>query len=98
MCIENMQRGTQSTDNSAATELAPLEMVEMLVTIFCFLKDSSAASQTLLDDFKSCQGYIFLSEFLLKLEQVLEFTLEIYFTLYSLTRRSMLRSDGMTAL
>ena len=71
MCIENMQRGTQSPDNSAATDLAPLEIVEMLVTIFCFLKDSSATSQTLLDDFKSCQGYIFLSEFLLKLEQVL---------------------------
>ena len=72
MCIENMQRGTQSSDNkSAATDLAPLEIVEMLVTIFCFLKDSSATSQTLLDDFKSCQGYIFLSEFLLKLEQVL---------------------------
>ena len=70
MCIENMQRGTQSPDNSAATDLAPLEIVEMLVTIFCFLKDSSTASQTLLDDFKSCQGYIFLSEFLLKLEQV----------------------------
>ena len=77
MCIENMQRSTQSSDNSPVTDLAPLEIVEMLVTIFCFLKDSSTNSQTLLDDFKSCQGYIFLSEFLLKLEQVVEFTLEI---------------------
>ena len=64
MCIENMQRG-------AGGDITPLEIVEMFVSIFCFLKDSSATSQTLLDDFKSCQGYIFLSEFLLKLEQVL---------------------------
>ena len=63
MCIENMQRG-------AGTDIAPLEIVEMFVTIFCFLKDSSTVSQTLLDDFRTCQGYIFLSEFLLKLEQV----------------------------
>jgi len=47
-------------------ELAPLEVVEMFVTVFCFLKDSSEVSQTLLDDFRACQGYIFLSEFLLK--------------------------------
>ena len=62
MCVENMQRG-------AGSDITPLEIVEMFVTIFCFLKDSSSVSQTLLDDFKSCQGYIFLSEFLLKLEQ-----------------------------
>ena len=70
MCIENMQRG-------AGTEIAPLEIVEMFVTIFCFLKDSSVVSQTLLDDFRTCQGYIFLSEFLLKLEQVSDFHLII---------------------
>lgn len=57
LCIDNMQR---------IPELAPLEVVEMFVTIFCFLKDSSEVSQTLLDDFRACQGYIFLSEFLLK--------------------------------
>lgn len=57
LCIENMQR---------VPELAPLEVVEMFVTVFCFLKDSSEVSQTLLDDFRACQGYIFLSEFLLK--------------------------------
>ena len=62
MCIENMQRG-------AGSDITPLEVVQMFVTIFCFLKDSSNVSQTLLDDFKSCQGYVFLSEFLLKLEQ-----------------------------
>ena len=67
MCIENMKRG-------AGSEIAPLEIVEMFVTIFCFLKDSSSVSQTLLEDFRACQGYIFLSEFLLKLEQVGDFT------------------------
>ena len=63
MCIENMQRG-------AGGDITPLEIVEMFVSIFCFLKDSSTVSQTLLDDFRTCQGYIFLSEFLLKLEHV----------------------------
>ncbi|XP_051170147.1 WD repeat and FYVE domain-containing protein 3 [Leptopilina boulardi] len=57
LCIDNMQR---------VPELAPLEVVEMFVTVFCFLKDSSEVSQMLLDDFRACQGYIFLSEFLLK--------------------------------
>ncbi|XP_012287062.1 WD repeat and FYVE domain-containing protein 3 isoform X1 [Orussus abietinus] len=57
LCIDNMQR---------VPELAPLEVVEMFVTVFCFLKDSSEVSQTLLDDFRACQGYVFLSEFLLK--------------------------------
>ncbi|KAH0568814.1 WD repeat and FYVE domain-containing protein 3 [Cotesia glomerata] len=57
LCIDNMQR---------VPELAPLEVVEMFVTVFCFLKDSSEVSQMLLDDFRVCQGYIFLSEFLLK--------------------------------
>ncbi|CAG9119380.1 unnamed protein product [Plutella xylostella] len=60
LCIENMQR---------IPELTPLEVVEMFVAAFCFLKDSSEVSQLLLDDFRTCQGYVFLSEFLLKLEE-----------------------------
>ncbi|XP_041988446.1 WD repeat and FYVE domain-containing protein 3 isoform X2 [Aricia agestis] len=60
LCIENMQK---------IPELTPLEVVEMFVAVFCFLKDSSEVSQLLLDDFRSCQGYLFLSEFLLKLEE-----------------------------
>lgn len=59
LCIDNMQR---------AQQLQPLEIVEMFVAVFCFLKDSSEVSQVLLDDFRTCQGYVFLSEFLLKLE------------------------------
>ena len=57
LCIDNMQR---------VQELSPIELVEMFVTVFCFLKDSSEVSHTLLDDFKACQGYQFLTEFLLK--------------------------------
>ncbi|XP_063226772.1 WD repeat and FYVE domain-containing protein 3 isoform X2 [Bacillus rossius redtenbacheri] len=60
LCIDNMQR---------VPELSPLEIVEMFVAVFCFLKDSSEVSQMLLDDFRACQGYLFLSDFLLKLEQ-----------------------------
>ncbi|XP_019753468.2 WD repeat and FYVE domain-containing protein 3 isoform X1 [Dendroctonus ponderosae] len=59
LCIDNMKK---------VPELAPLELVEMFVTVFCFLKDSSDVSSTLLDDFRQAQGYAFLSEFLLKLE------------------------------
>ncbi|XP_050346639.1 WD repeat and FYVE domain-containing protein 3 isoform X1 [Nymphalis io] len=60
LCIENMQK---------IPELTPLEVVEMFVAVFCFLKDSSEVSQLLLDDFRTCQGYLFLSEFLLKHER-----------------------------
>ena len=56
-CVENMQR---------AQDLSPLDLVEMFVTVFCFLKDSSEVSHVLLDDFKSCQGYTYLSEFILR--------------------------------
>jgi WD repeat and FYVE domain-containing protein 3 len=58
LSIDNMQRSPQ---------LTPLEVVEMFVAVFCFLKDSSEVSQTLLDDFRVCQGYGFISDFLLKL-------------------------------
>lgn len=57
LCVDNMQR--LSFGN-------PLEIVEMFVTVFCFLKDSSQVSQILMDDFRASQGYIFLSDFLLK--------------------------------
>ena len=56
-CVENMQR---------AQDLSPLDLVEMFVTVFCFLKDSSEVSQTLLDDFRACLGYNYLTEFILR--------------------------------
>jgi hypothetical protein len=59
LSVENLQRNS---------DLSPLEVVEMFVTVFCFLKDSSQNSETLLEDFRTCQGYIFLSEFLVKME------------------------------
>lgn len=57
LCIDNMQR----------SELSPFDGMEMFVAIFCFLKDSSEVSQTLLDDFRACHGYTYLVEFLLQL-------------------------------
>lgn len=45
----------------------PLEIVEMLVTLFSILKDSTAISSVLMDDFRSCHGYLFLTDFLLQL-------------------------------
>uniref|UniRef100_A0A3B3U671 WD repeat and FYVE domain containing 3 n=1 Tax=Poecilia latipinna TaxID=48699 RepID=A0A3B3U671_9TELE len=61
-CVQNMQ---QSDD------LSPLEIVEMFAGLSCFLKDSSDVSQTLLDDFRMCQGYAFLCDLML-LEQAKE--------------------------
>ncbi|CAL9708759.1 unnamed protein product [Knipowitschia caucasica] len=62
-CVQNMQ---QSDD------LSPVEIVEMFAGLSCFLKDSSDVSQTLLDDFRMCQGYSFLCDLLLRLEQAKE--------------------------
>uniref|UniRef100_A0A8C4ZMQ7 WD repeat and FYVE domain containing 3 n=1 Tax=Gadus morhua TaxID=8049 RepID=A0A8C4ZMQ7_GADMO len=62
-CVQNMQ---QSDD------LSPLEIVEMFAGLSCFLKDSSHLSQTLLDDFRMCQGYAFLCDLMLRLEQAKE--------------------------
>ncbi|XP_054630463.1 WD repeat and FYVE domain-containing protein 3 isoform X3 [Dunckerocampus dactyliophorus] len=62
-CVQNMQ---QSDD------LSPLEIVEMFAGLSCFLKDSSDVSQTLLDDFRMCQGYNFLCNLMLRLEQAKE--------------------------
>nr|CAI5817565.1 unnamed protein product [Callosobruchus analis] len=59
LCIDNMKK---------IPDLAPLDLVEMFVALFCFLKDSSEVSSTLLDDFRQAQGYPFLSDFLQKLE------------------------------
>ena len=57
LCLENMNKNSNAS---------PLETVEMFVTVFCFLKDSSQSTETLQEDFRTCQGYIFLTEFLLK--------------------------------
>ena len=53
-------------------EINPLELVEMIVTLVCCLKDSSAISHYLLADFRSCHGYLFLSELLLMLGEMTE--------------------------
>ncbi|XP_062307477.1 WD repeat and FYVE domain-containing protein 3 isoform X2 [Osmerus eperlanus] len=47
-------------------------MVEMFSGLSCFLKDSSDVSQTLLEDFRLCQGYTFLQDLMLRLEQAKE--------------------------
>ena len=47
----------------------PLESVEMVVALFCLLKDSSEVSHILLEDFASGGGYKFLYDYLLLLER-----------------------------
>ena len=54
LCVDNMLQ---------VQELMPLEKVEMCYTVCCFLKDSSDKSRVLLDEFRSCQGYIFFADF-----------------------------------
>lgn len=51
-------------------DLSPLEIVEMFAGLSCFLKDSSGVSQTLLDDFRMCQGYAFLCDLMLRCNQI----------------------------
>lgn len=60
-CIMNMRKIQQ---------VNPLELVEMIVTLVCCLKDSSEISHFLLADFRSCLGYLFLSELLLMLGEM----------------------------
>lgn len=43
-----------------------LAVVEMFVTLTCMLKDSAEVSPVLLDSFRDCQGYKFLTRILLK--------------------------------
>ena len=60
-CLMNMRRIQQ---------VSPVELVEMIVTLVCCLKDSSDISHYLLADFRSCHGYLFLSELLLMLGEM----------------------------
>jgi hypothetical protein len=51
-----MQKGaTGGSQDSTTPEPRPLDTVEMFVSVFCFIKDSALVSQTLLDDFRTCQ-------------------------------------------
>ncbi|XP_050072593.1 WD repeat and FYVE domain-containing protein 3 [Anopheles maculipalpis] len=63
LCIDNMQRTITSK---------PFDIVEMLLSICGFLQQSSLCSQKLMDDFRECQGYLFLIDCLLKLNQGIE--------------------------
>ena len=61
LSLENMQKGapgSQISNNTTTTtaEPRPLDTVEMFVSVFCFIKDSALVSQTLLDDFRTCQA------------------------------------------
>lgn len=61
LCVRNM--------NKSLTEgVSPLELIEMFVTLSCFIKDASETSYVLLDDFRTSQGYRFLADFLLRIE------------------------------
>lgn len=47
-------------------EMGELELVQSLVCIMRFVRDTTEVTQTILEDFKRCNGYGFLIEFLLR--------------------------------
>jgi hypothetical protein len=49
---------------------SPLELVEIFITLFSIFKDSTAISSVLMDDFRSCHGYLFLQDYLLQLGEI----------------------------
>ena len=55
--------------SESVQQVTPLESVEMLVALFCLLKDSSEISQVILGDFASGGGYKFIYDYLLFLER-----------------------------
>ena len=58
--------------NLKKNKSSPLESIERLVCLICFLQDSSSCTQQLLDSFKRADGYVFLAELLLSLEDNLQ--------------------------
>ncbi|KAJ8022395.1 WD repeat and FYVE domain-containing protein 3 [Holothuria leucospilota] len=61
-CIWNMNHRVQG--------LKIMEIVEMCFTVYSLLKDSSDKTPILMDDFRTSEGYVFLTEFALKLEEM----------------------------
>ncbi|XP_058056243.1 WD repeat and FYVE domain-containing protein 3 [Anopheles bellator] len=60
LSVDNMQR---------SMILVPADTVEILQSICTFLHHSADVSQILLNDFKQCHGYQFLTDFLIGLDQ-----------------------------
>lgn len=55
--------------SESVQRVSQLESVEMVVALFCLLKDSSEVSHILLEDFAAGGGYKFLYDYLLLLER-----------------------------
>jgi len=55
--VENLRRGK---------DLPAVEVADMVVCLFCVMKDSSSKTRLLLDDLKEADGYGFLVDFILK--------------------------------
>lgn len=64
-CVARCVASLQSTD-----DYSPREVVNILTTVFTAVKESSRLSHALLDDFRTCHGYAFLTEFILRVETV----------------------------
>lgn len=82
-CVDNLRRSMLSSMNNligdqqakgsySDGEMSELELVQALVCIMRFVRDTTEVTQTIIDDFKRCNGYGFLIEFLLRLELLAE--------------------------
>ncbi|XP_048589940.1 WD repeat and FYVE domain-containing protein 3-like [Nematostella vectensis] len=60
-CVDNMRR---------IQAISPIELVKILVTLVCCLKESSNISHQLLADFRNSHGYLFLCDLLLMLSEL----------------------------
>lgn len=47
-------------------EISDLDLVEALVSILRFVRDTAEVTQLILEDFRQCHGYDFILEFLFK--------------------------------
>ncbi|XP_039272900.2 WD repeat and FYVE domain-containing protein 3-like [Styela clava] len=82
-CIDNLRRSMHSSMKSATSdaqeislstegEISDLDLVDALVSIMRFVRDTADVTQMILEDFRQCNGYGFLTEFLLRLELLAE--------------------------
>ncbi|CAK8696786.1 unnamed protein product [Clavelina lepadiformis] len=66
-CINNLWRASVSLEENPAV-IVDVDLAEQLHCILRFISNTSEVTQLLLDDFRQYQGYIFVGEFILRLE------------------------------
>nr|CAB3264215.1 neurobeachin-like protein 1 [Phallusia mammillata] len=69
-CINNLWRASVSfNDGESSTNMMDADLSDQTLCILRFISNTSDVTQLLLDDFHQWQGYVFVGEFLLRLEE-----------------------------